>query len=414
MITISEALDHVCRWSGPLEPELQTLAAARGCTLAEDIVSDMDSPPFHKALMDGYAVRSADLVNGHGRLRRVEVLPAGSVAVFPVNDGEATQIMTGAPLPAGADAVVKIEDTVFDADTQTAVIETRPVQPGQNVLQRGAAVRSGEAILSAGCRLDAQHLGTLAEFGRATILVLKRPRVAVLATGDELVPVDQTPGPGQIRNSNEAMLVAQIQRAGAQPIPLGIAADNRRELGERVAVGLEHEMLILSGGVSAGQLDLVPDVLEAAGVDKVFHKVKIKPGKPVWFGVRPRTGDQSNCLVFGLPGNPVSSMVGFELLARTAISRMSGRDPGTPRPLAARLSQDHLVGGDRPTYHPAHVSWSSEGWIVRPVRWVGSADLRGTVEANAMIHFPAIQQTIPAGELVDVIPWDTRDISGAT
>ena len=294
------------------------------------------------------------------------------------------------------------------------MIDTRPVQPGQNVLHRGAAVRSGEHILSAGCRLDAQHLGTLAEFGRPSISVLKRPNVAVLATGDELVPVHQTPGPGQIRNSNEAMLVAQIQRAGARPIPLGIAADTRQELGERIAVGLEHEILILSGGVSAGQLDLVPEVLEAAGVDKVFHKVKIKPGKPVWFGVRPGVGGQPNCLVFGLPGNPVSSMVGFELLARTAISRMSGVQPGTPRPLSARLSQDHLAGGDRPTYHPAHLSWSSDGWIVQPVRWVGSADLRATVEANAMIGFPAIQTTIPAGALVDVIPWDTCVTSGAT
>jgi molybdopterin molybdotransferase len=267
-------------------------------------------------------------------------------------------------------------------------------------------------VLSAGCRLDAQHLGALAELGRDSISVLKRPRVAVLATGDELVPIHDTPGPGQIRNSNETMLVAQIQRAGAQPIPLGISGDNRRQLGERVAVGLEHDVLLLSGGVSAGQLDLVPAVLESAGVENVFHHVKIKPGKPVWFGVRPATDHRSHCLVFGLPGNPVSSMVSFELLARTAISRMCGLQPGIPRPLAARLTKDHLAGGDRPTYHPAHLYWTQDGWEVRAVRWMGSADLRATVEANAMICFPASQRTISSGELVDVIPWDNVPMSG--
>jgi molybdopterin molybdotransferase len=261
-------------------------------------------------------------------------------------------------------------------------------------------MRRGERVLTTGRRLRPQELGALAELGRHRVAIRPRPRVGVLATGDELVPVSATPGPGQIRNSNETMLVAQLREAGAEPVPLGIARDERDDLREKIARGLECDALLLSGGVSEGQLDLVPGELQAAGVQPVFHKVDVKPGKPVWFGIF-----AAGKPVFGLPGNPVSSMVCFELFARTALRRLTGAVPATPQMLQARLAQEHLARGDRPTYHPASLVCEGGTWTVRPVRWQGSADLRATVDANALALFPGGDRVWPAGAVVEVLPW---------
>jgi molybdopterin molybdotransferase len=218
------------------------------------------------------------------------------------------------------------------------------------------------------------------------------------------------------------MLTAQLRQMGAEPIPLGVARDNQSELAERIAEGLKFEVLVLSGGVSAGKLDLVPSVLAAAGVRQIFHKVRVKPGQPLWFGVleppastsgrtlegskdqdgRPRPAP---CYVFGLPGNPVSSMVCCELFTRTAIRRMMGIEPATPVPFRARLSSDHCNRGNRPTYHPARWEWCEVGPVVDLVPWIGSADLSATVEANGMALFPEGDQTYPAGTIVDVFSW---------
>jgi molybdopterin molybdotransferase len=196
----------------------------------------------------------------------------------------------------------------------------------------------------------------------------------VVATGDELVPIDQTPQEGQIRNSNETMLLAQCRRAGTEAVPLGIARDDRAHLREKIEAGLEHDILLLSGGVSAGKLDLVPPELESTGVRKVFHKVHLKPGKPIWFGVFPRSGPDSaettkrGCYVFALPGNPVSSMVCFELFARTAIRRLMGLEPADPQPVRARLAEEFVARGNRPTYHPAQLEENESGPVVHPVK----------------------------------------------
>jgi molybdopterin molybdotransferase len=253
------------------------------------------------------------------------------------------------------------------------------------------------------------------------VAVYPRPRVAVLATGDELVPVNQIPGPGQIRNSNEAMLAAQLRQFGTIPVPLGVARDDRDELREAIRRGLACKMLLLSGGVSAGKLDLVPEVLGELGVREVFHKVRVKPGQPVWFGImdsRPAGERRSDggvpqssepacspCYVFGLPGNPVSSMVCCELFARTGIRRLMGEEPAVPVPWRARLTKDHFNSGNRPTYHPARWESTDSGSVVEPVRWVGSADLCATVEANAMVLFPEGERMYPAGTLLDVFLW---------
>jgi molybdopterin molybdotransferase len=402
--TVEEALVAILEHVTPLAPQPVPLSEALGLTLAEAVVSDADSPPFDKALMDGYAVRSVDVQGGKAVLRVIEEVTAGHMPFKPLGLDEATRIMTGAPLPEECDCVVRIEHARGGDSGKTVTLETTDTQPGTNILLQGAVMRAGDAVLPAGRTLRPQELGALAELGRHRVMVRRRPVVAVLATGDELVPVDQTPGPGQIRNSNETMLCAQIRAAGAEPLPLGIARDERSHLAERIRAGLKADVLVLSGGVSAGKLDLVPSELAAAGVREVFHKVDVKPGKPVWFGVH-EAAEDGRTLVFGLPGNPVGSMVCFELFTRTALRALMGIEPAEPTCLSARLAIEHVHRGDRPTYHPSRLAWTADGPRVTPVPWQGSSDLRATVDACAMTIFPAGDQTYPAGTPVNVIPW---------
>ena len=265
-------------------------------------------------------------------------------------------------------------------------------------------MRRGETVIPAGRLLRPQELGLLAELGRATVHVIPTPTVAVLATGDELVPVDQTPGPGQIRNSNETMLRAQLGRAGCDVRPLGIARDDEHSLHAAIQRGLECDILCLSGGVSMGKLDLVPAALAKCGVREVLHKVFLKPGKPVWFGVYdPPAGRRR--YIFGLPGNPVSSMVCCELFVQTAIRALSGRTPARPVPVPARLAIPHSHRHDRPTFVPASLEITVDGPLVTPIAWKGSADLRATVNANALMLMPAGARNYDAGSVVEAYHW---------
>lgn len=404
MISVDQAQQLIDERVGRLPPAAVDLHSAVGLVLASELISHIDSPPFSKALMDGYAVRAADLPEGTGTLQLLEVLTAGVVAQHPIQPGQTSQIMTGTPLPVGADAVVRVEDTSFDEPTQQVHINTRSIAAGHNVLWQGTCLQQGEQVFEAGHRVRPQDIGVLAELGRAQVDVIRRPRVSILATGDELVPVGTEAKPGQITNSNEPMLAAQCRRAGAEPVCLGIARDDRSHLAERIQVGLEADIMLLSGGVSAGILDLVPSELEAAGVRKVFHKVRLKPGKPIWFGVRESAPNP--CLVFGLPGNPVSSYVCFELFVRKVVNKLAGGGQDAIAPVEARLVQGHIARGDRPVYYPCHLDRDAEGWRAQPCAWQGSADLRGLARANAMIEFPAGDRQYVAGDRIAVIPWD--------
>lgn len=431
MLSIPEALARVLDATVPLAPVRVPLADALGLCLAESVAADRDSPPFDKSLMDGYAVRAADLNEAsvrlrEGRLRVVGEVTAGHVWSGNVQAGEAVRVMTGAPVPQGADTVVPVELTRTEPGSPANRFDPRssggaelpaevlveggadwPV--GRNVLRQGASARAGAVVLEAGVRLAPRHLGILAELGRGEVLVPRRPRVAILATGDELVPVADAPGPGQIRNSNETMLAAQVARMGGIPVPLGIARDSRESLSANIAVGLRCDLLLLSGGVSAGLLDLVPACLAEAGVREVFHKVRLKPGQPLWFGVRGAGSDHDRCVVFGLPGNPVSSLVCCELFVFAALARMTGRTtPGRPL-ITARLSTPFAHRGNRPTYHPARLASSAapaDVPSVQTVAWHGSADLCATADANALALFEAGDRDYPAGTLVPVLPLD--------
>lgn len=370
-------------------------AAVLGRVLAEDVPSDIDSPPFDKSLVDGYAVRTIDLTAPGVLLEVIEEVIAGAVPTKPLLAGQATRIMTGAPIPPGTDAVVMIERTRL---VQDRVEINARAAPGDNLLTRGREMRTGEIVLATGTPLTPQALGVLATLGRTTAQLVAQPRVAILPTGDELVEPDCLPAPGQIRNSNARMLLAQATAAGAQVRYLGIARDTIESLRSLIREGLQTaNVLILSGGVSAGKLDLVPGVLREEGVTACFHKVHLRPGKPLFFGTRDHQGERH--YVFGLPGNPVSSFVCFELFIRPALRRLAGRtDVDLPQG-RARLTADFAHSSDRPTYHPAQ--WQDAEVTLLP--WFGSADLRAFLSANALAVLPPGERTFAAGETLDVL-----------
>lgn len=407
MLTVDEALERVLAEARPLEPRAVPLDEALGLVLAEDITSDVDSPPHDKAAVDGYAVRTADVAAGERRLAVVEEITAGAVPQHKLERGEAARVMTGAPLPEGSDAMVMIERTrlITAGANEHVELDSSPIATGQNIVRRASALRRGQTVLRAPLRLRPIEIGLLAEVGRHTVLARPRPQVAVLPTGNEIVPLEQQPGPGQIRNSNGPMLLATARWHGGQTIDLGIARDDPDQLEQLIRRGLEADILTISGGVSAGKLDLVPGVLSRLGVREVFHKIKLKPGKPLWFGVH-RSGEKQT-LVFGLPGNPVSSLVCFELFVRPAIARLAGLEVPAASNLRLPLASGFDHRGDRPTYHPARMIERDGRHLVETVAWIGSADLAALTAASALALFPAGDRTYGAGEEVSVYPLKT-------
>jgi molybdopterin molybdotransferase len=397
MLPVSEALALVLQHARPLPP--QSVALGPECSnriLAESVIGDLDSPPYDKALMDGYAVRAADCAALPATLKVIEEVGAGRVPSKAVGPREATRIMTGAPMPAGADCVIRVEQT--DRRGADVTINAPAPKPGQHILARGRELRAGDVVLSAGTMLHPQELGILAGAGRASALLYPNPRVAILSTGDEVVEPPALPGPGQIRNSNGPMLLAQAMRAGAAPRYLGIARDDPQSLRLSITAGLtDTDVLILSGGVSAGTFDLVPGVLQELGVAQHFHKVAMKPGKPLFFGTR------DGQLVFGLPGNPVSSFVCFELFIRLAVRALRGESQPHPRQVSLPIAEEFRADNDRPTYHPARLEVGQWGVRMRPLAWFGSADLRGIAGANALIVLPPGAQSFHVGDVVPVV-----------
>jgi molybdopterin molybdotransferase len=406
LLSVAEAQEIVRQHVRPLTPEPTALTSSvLGQVLAADVLSDLDMPPYHKSMMDGYAVRCEDLPSGKGRLQIIEEITAGRTPSKTLQKGQASRIMTGAPIPAGCDAVVVVEKTSLDGEGWVSIAD-RPPHSGQNILPRGAEMHKGDAVVKAGTILRPKEFGVLATVGKTSVLMHPPPRVAVLSTGDELVEPEEKPEGGQIRNSNGAMLVALVRHAGGEPRYLGIGRDEVARLKPLVCDGLKSHVLLLSGGVSAGKLDLVPGVLREAGVAAHFHKVEMKPGKPVFFGTAVRLGGGAPTLVFGLPGNPVSVLVCFELFVRPVLRRLRGCLDVGPHFVSARLSEAFTYRTDRPTYHPARLEPSEKGWNVRPVPWIGSADLRALTEANALMLIPPGDRRHRAGRKFEVLSLD--------
>ena len=402
MINVDEALELIFKRVRTKASKTVALEQALGRVLAEDIISDIDSPPHDKSMVDGYAVLATDAKTTPVELTVSEQVTAGETPSHPVTTGTATRIMTGAPVPAGANAIVMVEQTESVEGQAAAVrLAKQQVDAGQHIMRRATSLRRGEVVLPKGTLVRPIEIGLLAEVGRPQVSVFPPPSVAVLSTGNELVSAGDTPAAGQIRNSNGPMLGALVQRAGGRHIDLGIGRDDEQSLTELVGRGLEADVLVLSGGVSAGVLDLVPGVLASLGVAQVFHKVNLKPGKPVWFGVlADPAGDK---LVFGLPGNPVSSLVCFELFVRPAIARLSGGCADRLATQVARLTNDHRHRGDRPTYFPARLRAIEDQSQVELLAWKGSADLRTLSNADCLAFFPKGERAYHAGDEIDVV-----------
>jgi molybdopterin molybdotransferase len=397
MLSVDEAIAAVGRQVSPLAPRRTPLAELLGLRLAEDVASRVDSPPFDKALVDGFAIATYD---DSAQLRVVELVTAGHVPQLAVTPGTTIRVMTGAPLPAGADAVVKWEDCELVNDA-TLVNPRELAKPGLCVLRKGAAFHTGERLLRAGVSVGPLDVALLAEIGQSEVLATPRPRVGVLPTGDELVAAHEACGPGQIRNSNGPMLLAAAQKAEATPVDLGVARDTPEDLRVKIARGLECDVLLVSGGVSAGVKDLVPGVLAELGVEQHFHKVRVKPGKPLWFGTR--KADGRTTLVFGLPGNPVSTYVTFVLFVAPALRKLAGGRERPDVPEAYPITAPFRHRGGRPTYHPCRLAYPDKTPWLEPLDWKGSADLATLTRAQYLAVLPEGDYVLAAGDKVTAI-----------
>jgi molybdopterin molybdotransferase len=396
MIDYRKALREVVAKAKPLRPESVPLADALGRTLARDIRAREPIPPFSKATMDGYAVRAADTrpAKNPVELEVVEDLPAGRVSRKAVGPGQAARIMTGAPLPKGSDAVVMVEDTEL---TEGGVRILIGVRPGENIGEAGEDVRKGDLVLNKGADIGPAEVGMLAALGQAFVPVARRPVVAVIATGDEIVEPGRRTRPGQIRNSNGHALRAMALRAGARADYLGIARDRNASLKRKIGKARRADILVLSGGVSVGDYDLVKDELRSLGVRPVFWRVRIKPGKPVFFGLHGRQ------LVFGLPGNPTSAMVTFHLFVRPAIGKMLGRRAPGLRAGRAFLEKEIALKPGRTQFLRAVLVGDGPGLRVDPFPDQKSGVLRSMVGSRALIVVPADVSRIKRGSAVKIL-----------
>ncbi|MGH9396237.1 MAG: molybdopterin molybdotransferase MoeA [Terriglobia bacterium] len=378
-----------------LPTETLPIESVLGRVLAEDASADRDYPPFRRSARDGYAVRSADAGAVPITLRSVGESRAGGFFRGVVQPGECVNIMTGAPVPEGADAVVMVEHTRSEG---TGITLLRAAEGLDNIVPRGSEAAAGAVVLRRGQRVDAGMLGLLASIGRAEVRVFRQPEVAILPTGDELVPLGTNPEWFQIRNSNSYSIAAQVALAGGRARPLGIAPDEVGALRRMILDGLQSELLLLSGGVSAGKYDQVETVLSDLGAEFYFDSVAIRPGKPVVFG---RVKDK---FFFGLPGNPISTYVTFEVFGRPTIASLSGAGFTAPILLGARLARPVKRREGLTAFVPARIEQTGGAPVVAPVAWQGSGDVAGFVAANCFILLYPDRESPQAGDWVDVMP----------
>jgi molybdopterin molybdotransferase len=398
MIPVAEAVQIVAGQTRILELERVFLIDALGRILGEDIIADTDLPPFDRAQMDGYAVRAQDVSTTPARLAIVGESAAGSGWHHEMKAREAVRIMTGAPVPVGSDAVQQVELTRESEGAEFVEI-LQPVEIGRSIVRRASEIKAGETVLRAGEDLNAAMIATLASFGYAQVKVGGRPRVSVMATGSELVDVGQKPGRDQIRDSNNYTIAAYAILAGATVRRLPLAADDTAELKHQMAeAAAQADVLITSGGVSMGVYDFTKGALKELGAEIYFERVALRPGKPTVFA---RLGDT---LVFGLPGNPVSVAVTFNLFARTALRVMQGAKQAGLIDESAVLARDLKGSIERESYLPAVLQTDDKGTLrAEPLKWGGSSDFVAFARASALINVPAGEKMIEAGKPVTIV-----------
>lgn len=423
MISVEEALAYVLRHFQPLEPERVPLLESLDRVLTDDIVSDINVPPFNNSAMDGYAVIADDIANASREypitLPVIGDVAAGYTASRAVERGTAMRIMTGAPLPPGADAVVRFEETSEGRESDAKDFSTAPrastrkdakgresvdilkaIQRGDNVRAAGEDIRVGEVVFPKGTVVRPGEIGVMASLGRKYVSVHRRPRVAILATGDELVAIDEPITPGKIRNSNEYSNAAAVLKAGGVPVQLGIARDNIGDLTAKIRAGLDAnvDLFLTSAGVSVGDYDIVKDVLNAEG-EMRFWQVKMKPGKPLAFGV---LRGKKPVPLLGLPGNPVSAMVSFEVFARPAILTMLGKTKFA-RPTVRAIFQEAITNdSQRRNFVRVVVEKRGEEYIARSTGEQGSGILTSVARANGLLVVPEDVTRVRAGEMVEI------------
>jgi molybdopterin molybdotransferase len=385
----------------PTDPKKLSILEAIGLALAEDLLADRDFPPFPRSTRDGLAVRSADTQNLPARLQVMGEIRAGatiSESDLHLNTGEAVEIMTGAPVPAGADAVVMVEYTERAAEFVTV---GRSVHAGENVVAAGSEARAGDIMVARGTRVNHAVVAVAAAIGRAVVAAHRRPRVAVLATGDELVDINLRPGPNEIRNSNSYSLAAQVRSAGADPLILPVARDEADELALLLRKGMEADLLLITGGVSMGKYDLVEQVLASFETKFFFTGALIQPGKPVVFGEMQDGVDTTP--FFGLPGNPVSTMVTFQLFVRPVLDALGGAAPQPLHFAQAVLTKEFTSKTGLTRFLPAKLAGTIERPEVELIRWQGSGDLMAAAQANCYIVVPPDKEHFRAGEGITVL-----------
>ncbi len=395
MISVDEALSIVLDQVGQLDAEAVALEAAHRRILAEDIVADIDLPPFDRARMDGYAVRSADLAEAPATFRVIGEVPAGAMFEGAVHTGEAVKIFTGAPVPEGADAVQKVEVTRAEGDT-VEILEA--VTPGQFITPHASEIAAGEIVAKTGEEIGAAEMAVLASFGYSRVRVTRQPRVAVLSTGSELVEVSAKPSAAQIRNSNTYTLAAYAAQAGAIVNMHGIVEDTPEATRDALIRASDNcDVVITSGGVSMGDYDLVKAALLEIGAEIYFDKVIIRPGKPIVFARRGPT------FFFGLPGNPVSTSVTFNVFVRPAIRKMQGDNSPMLPIVSAHLARPIKDKSSRRSFLPARFYVEAGRAMVEPLKWGGSSDLVAFMRAGALIVVREDVHDIDEGQLVDAV-----------
>jgi molybdopterin molybdotransferase len=408
-LSVAEALGIVLASVGPLPPERVSLLEALGRVLAEPVLALEDLPPFANSSMDGYAVRAVDTAGAAAEspisLRVVADIAAGTPSDRALTPGTAARIMTGAPMPAGADAVVPVEDTDepwrgAERPLPERIAIRRAVNPGGYVRGPGEDIRAGATVLEAGHAVRAQEVGVLASMGVVEVPVVRRPRVGILATGDELVDVDRPLGPGKIRNSNSYAQAAQVLALGGEPVLLGIAGDRPEDVRERLHAGLARgvDLFVSSAGVSVGAYDVVKAVLEEVG-EILFWRVRMRPGKPLTFAV------YHGIPYLGLPGNPVSAMVSFERFARPAILKLAGHRE-LQRPTVEAVLLEDITSDGRESYLRAIVRRDGAGYTATTTGSQGSHILTSMTRANALLLAPEGVKEVPAGTTLTAVMID--------